>query len=116
MRALRPTLSCTDFLHRCCALGTAALVLALTLFAASPTAHAWLHDDDAAAVPANGHEDRCAVILFASGVAMPLAAPAIAPPGDVLAAAIKHAPESLCLRSPRYLHLPERGPPATRVR
>ena len=58
-----------DLLRRLCAAGCAALVLALTIFAASPGAHDSLHADGTART-----DDGCAVVLFAGGVARRLPA------------------------------------------
>ncbi len=112
-----------DRLRRFIAAASAALVLALTIFSASPTAHAWLHAD---ASDCSGHtiphdsdhsakDAGCAVVLFASGVSLPvgpadLTPPALPPQGvSPVAAAEFH------LVSPRYLRQPERGPPLSWV-
>jgi hypothetical protein len=62
------------------ALLSAALVMALSIFAASPQLHAWLHSHDAVATAHHGtvaehdqqlpdqDEDGCAIVLFANGV------------------------------------------------
>lgn len=96
-------------LRRLIAAGCAALVLALTIFAASPVAHDWLHvDDDHAAAHV---DDGCAVVLFAAGVSLPLA-PITAPlPGEAMHVGSLGAPVEIVLVSPRYLRQPERGPP-----
>lgn len=100
--------SFAEGLRRVLAGGCAALVLALSVFAASPAAHNWLHLDG----DQNGSDDGCAVTLFAGGVSLapsgiavplPIAAPVAEP--DAIAAEI-------LLVSPRYLRQPERGPPA----
>jgi hypothetical protein len=96
-----------DLLRRLAAGSMAVLVFALTLLAVSPAAHDLLHDQDA---PQG--DDRCAVVLFASGVDQPPGP--IEVPLPPLAWAIT-APESaaqIFLSSPRYLLQPERGPPA----
>jgi hypothetical protein len=100
------------------AAGSALLVLALTVFAASPTAHAWLHQTvdrcaaphHAPATPADDGETGCAITLFAAGLVLPFAPAAFAPPAAVPAGAPPAAAE-LFLLPPRYLHQPERGPP-----
>ena len=54
----------------------AALVFALTVFAASPELHGWLHSHDAGSPPVASpahaagpdQDDDCAVVLFAQGV------------------------------------------------
>lgn len=96
-------------LRRLLAAGCAAMVLALTIFAASPVAHDWLHadDDHAAAHVADG----CAVVLFAAGVSLPLA-PITAPlPGEAPHLGAPATAVEVFLVSPRYLRQPERGPP-----
>ncbi|MBM3854101.1 MAG: hypothetical protein FJ399_13260 [Verrucomicrobia bacterium] len=105
--------------RRFVAAGSALLVLALTVFAASPTAHAWLHQTDdrcsaahhAPATPADDDEADCAITLFAAGLVLPLASAAFAPPAPVPAGVPPVAAE-LFLLPPRYLHQPERGPPS----
>jgi hypothetical protein len=52
--------------HRALAALCAALVLGLTVLAACPQLHAWLHGEKA--VEAN---DACAVVLFAQGITDP---------------------------------------------
>lgn len=88
-------------------LGSAALVLALTIFVASPSAHAWLHDDHGE----NSSEQGCAVTLFAGGVAPALDHPVVVPPEDASRATRFAAIRELFLISSRYLRQPERGPP-----
>jgi hypothetical protein len=102
----------------------AALVLVLTLLAASPAAHLWVHSvagthtcpDHPAPEPVDSAgEHDCAVVLFASGVDTPVAAIMLVPPRVV---AQDNAPANAAevfLVSPRYLRQPERGPPASRV-
>ncbi|HVS53637.1 MAG TPA: hypothetical protein VHD62_14880 [Opitutaceae bacterium] len=97
-----------DLLRRLVAAGCAALILALTVFAASPAAHDWLHAKDGA----HG-DDHCAVVLFASGVSLPLGAIAALPPTATIRAAAVPAAEEIYLASPRYLRQPERGPPVS---
>jgi hypothetical protein len=92
--------------QRGCALLAVALLLLLTVSAVSPTLHAWLHPD-------GDHEanHQCAVVLFASGVALTpatvLAAPDLAWSEQRPATA-----PALFLIAARYLRQPERGPPA----
>ena len=97
-----------DLLRRGRATGCAVVVFALGLLAASPALHGELHHGTPA--PAG---DACAVALFAGGVA--LAVPVFAPPPH---STDHHAPRvvvraEILLDSPRYLHRPERGPPAS---
>ena len=84
----------------------AALVLVLSVFAASPELHDWLHHGDA---PTAG--DHCAVVLFASGVSLALDAPFVVPPSAVQHREPRALVREIFLASPRYLRQPERGPP-----
>lgn len=84
-----------------------AVVFALGLFAASPALHGQLHD----------HADRtvgdgCVVVLFASGVSMPLAATAPVPSTTDWHEYFPPASNEVYLDSPRYLLQPGRGPPS----
>ncbi|MBL9189413.1 MAG: hypothetical protein JNK23_18165 [Opitutaceae bacterium] len=95
------------------AAGCAGLVLALTIFAASPRAHEWLHDAD------HHHHDEgddgCAVVLFAGGVSLPLGTWALTPPVALTESSPRLAAQDIFLLSPRYRLPPERGPPVNRV-
>jgi hypothetical protein len=95
-------------LRRLVAAGSAALVLALTVFVASPTAHGWLHPDDATAQS----DDACAVVLFASGVAPALDLIQVSAPLATRQRVTPVAQTEIFLVAPRYLRQPERGPPA----
>ncbi|MBL9203414.1 MAG: hypothetical protein JNL39_23100 [Opitutaceae bacterium] len=109
-----------SLLRRLVAASGAALVLALSIFAASPQAHAWLHDaghhghahhhDEA-----QGREDGCAVVLFAGGVALPVGPAAPLPPLSRSAIEPRRPAMEIFLVSPRYRFQPERGPPANRI-
>lgn len=95
-------------LRRMLAAGCAGLVLALTIFAASPTAHGLLHDDD------HQHavgEDTCAVVMFAGGASLPVAPLSITPPTNLVQTVSPVTCGEVFLVSPRYLRHPERGPP-----
>jgi hypothetical protein len=97
-----------DSLRCLLAAGCAALVLALTIFAASPVAHDWLHlDTDGAAQS----DDGCAVKLFAAGVSVPLAPISVPVPGETPRVISPATATEVLLVSPRYLRQPERGPP-----
>jgi hypothetical protein len=106
MAARRTTVA--DSLRRMLAAGSAALVLALTIFAASPVAHDWLHLDADGAAQA---DDGCAVELFAAGVSLPLAPISVPLPGETPRAISPAAATEIFLVCPRYLRQPERGPP-----
>lgn len=96
-----------DFLRRLLAAGSAALVLALTVFAASPELHDWLHKGTD-----TGTDDACAVVLFSGGVPVVFDVPAVVPPAAEWTEAVRPAVAEIFVVSPRYLHQPERGPPA----
>ena len=95
------------------------LVLALNVLAASPAVHAWVHTRaDACAdhapqpSPRNGDDDSgCAVVLFASGLDVPAEPGALLPPASVLGGVLPVTAAEPLLSRPRYLRLPERGPP-----
>lgn len=111
-----------ELVRRALAAGCAALVMALTLFAASPLAHDWLHaaekrhtcHDHPAPVPsAEGHD--CAVVLFASAADVPVGPLALLPPRVLAGALSPVTAAEFFLISPRYLRQPERGPPTSRL-
>lgn len=98
------------YLHRLVAVGAAVLVLALTVFAASPELHEHVHD-----ATHTHHDEACPIVLFASSAdapAAPLTAPAPLPTARTLAPVIAR---EISLAPPRYLHPPERGPPASLI-
>lgn len=112
MSAPNQPASIADRLRRLLAVGCAALVLALTVFAASPVAHESLHDHT------DGHaaeSDDCAVVMFASGVSLPVGPLAIAPPIPIGGGDSRVEVAEIFLVSPRYLRHPERGPPLSLV-
>src|SRR5258706_165926 len=100
----------SDRLRRLYAAGCAALVFALTVFAASPVAHQWLHRGDVS----QGDHD-CAVVLFANGVSLPVGPVHVTPPVEVAGAVSPATAAEVFLVSPRYLRQPERGPPIRRI-
>jgi len=107
-----------DRLRRLLALGCAAMVFALTIFAASPEAHRILHEDDSC--PGHSHgpaetDHTCAVVLFASGIALPVEPLFVTPPTAVPAGISPVTAAEVFLISPRYLRHPERGPPLSGV-
>ena len=98
-----------ELLRRFAAAGTIGVVLALTVFAASPDLHDELHAGD--------HEhtesgDTCAIALFAGGVEMPAAE--VATPHYVANAgvALNFPGERIPFATSGHLLPPERGPPA----
>jgi hypothetical protein len=92
--------------RRLLAAGCAVLVFALGLFAVNPILHEQLHHNDH-----SSSDDGCAVVLFANGLAMPLAVHALPPPpAEWRQQAVCGSIESF-FASPRYLLQPERGPP-----
>ena len=95
-----------DSLRRSFAVASAALVLALTVFGASPALHNWLHTPGI-----NVGADGCAVVQFASGVALSVGAIAPLPPAIAWRETPAAVAAEIFLTSPRYLRQPERGPP-----
>ena len=95
------------------------LVLALTVLAASPAAHAWAHgrsetchDHPHPAEPGPADDDSgCAVVLLASGLDVPAEPGALLPPTSVAGGVLPVTAAEPLLSRPRYLRLPERGPP-----
>jgi hypothetical protein len=96
------------------------LVLALTVFAASPELHGWLHDHEPGAahhhdgqggIPDN--DDSCAVTLFAQGLVVPLSLVALAFTGQTLRLLDFAFGDRIVPESPRYLRLPTQAPPLT---
>ena len=95
------------------------LVLALNVLAASPAAHAWAHarvdacaDHTHPLSPQNGDDDSgCAGVLFASGLDVPAEPGALLPPASVIGGVLPVTAAEPLLSRPRYLRLPERGPP-----
>ncbi|MBL9209332.1 MAG: hypothetical protein JNL92_02640 [Opitutaceae bacterium] len=107
-----------DRLRRLLALGCAAMVFALTIFAASPEAHGYLHAHQDC--PSHDHatsepDHSCAVVLFASGVSLPVGPLFVTPPTTVPAGISPVTAAEVFLVSPRYLRQPERGPPLSWV-
>ena len=98
--------SLAEVVQRTLAVASAALVVALAIFAASPRLHDWLHSQ-AGLVGSDG----CAVVLFASGVSMPLGAIVALPPALAWHDTPAAIAEEIFVTSPRYLRQPERGPP-----
>jgi hypothetical protein len=95
------------------------LVLALTVLAASPAAHAWAHgrsgnchDHPDPGNPGPADDDSgCAVVFFASGLDVPAEPGALLPPTSVAGGVLPVTAAEPLLSRPRYLRLPERGPP-----
>lgn len=96
-----------EFLRRLLAAGGAALVLALTVFAASPTLHEQLH-----CATDTHHDDSCPVVLLANSADVPVAAVSAPLPPVTWISAAPIATVQLYLTPPRYLRQPERGPPS----
>lgn len=128
----RPAPTTLSPLLRFIAAWCAALVLALTLFAASPVAHDWLHaaekhhtcanhkSPEPAPAPrplahADADADTCAVVLFASGVEIAVGPVALTPPQLAVGSISPVTAAEFYLVSPRYLRQPERGPPQSWV-
>lgn len=97
---------CSEFFRRLLAASCIALVMALGVFAASPSLHELLHHHNQTAL-----NDGCAIALFARGVSVPLTVIAVPPaPVEWRRQSIADSTE-LFLVSSRYLLQPERGPP-----
>ena len=92
--------------QRLLALAGAAMVLALAVLTASPDLHGILHSADA------DHDDACAIVLFADGVTAADGEIDGVEAGLVASAANAIPPAEARWSPPRYLHRPERGPPA----
>jgi hypothetical protein len=94
------------------------LVLALTVLAASPAAHAWAHGH-AETCPGHEHppapqeedDSGCAVVLFAAGLDVPAGPVALLSPATIAGGVLPVTAAEPLLSRPRYLRLPERGPP-----
>lgn len=107
MNARAPLSFFAEFLRRIVAAGSAALVLLLAVLAASPELHERFH-----AAGGTGTHDQCAVTLFANGVSLACTTTAVPLPPISW---IEHAaaePAEIFVVTPRFLRLPERGPPA----
>ncbi len=96
-----------ESLRRVLASGCVALILVLGVFAASPALHERLHHSLRSA-----QDEGCAVVLFASGVPVPLAMIAVPPTPVEWRDQIFFGSTELLLDSLRYLLQPGRGPPA----
>jgi hypothetical protein len=93
--------------RRILAAGSAALIFALGLFAASPVLHDQLHH-----VTAATPDDGCAIVLFGNGVSVPVALSAPPPVAVDWCEPRPDGSTEILFDSPRYLLQPERGPPA----
>lgn len=99
------------------ALLAALCVLALTVFAASPSLHASLHSHEQAAasadaVPAADNGHACVVTLFAQGVLALLVFCLLVLARPTLAALVLRATDALAVARPRYRLVPSHAPPA----
>ena len=94
------------FLHRFLAAGGVALVLLLSVLAASPKLHAWLHSN------AGETDHECIITLYQHGVVTAVVGTALAVVARVLLARVPPAPVELRLPTPRYWLYPGRAPPA----
>lgn len=105
-RTLQSAGTAPPLFTRLLAAGCAALIVALSVLAVSPTLHDWLHGHDS---PTN---DQCAVVAFAGGIVLAAAAVAVAAPRIGWCERARVFPRTFFLVTPRYLRQPERGPPA----
>jgi hypothetical protein len=97
-----------------------ALVLALTVFSASPELHGWLHGHEPGAAEVGHHDghgqvpcddDGCVVTLFAQGLLLPFALLSLAFTGRTVRLADIAFGDRITPESPRYLRLPAQAPP-----
>jgi hypothetical protein len=94
------------FLHRLLAAGGVALVLLLSVLAASPGLHAWLHGN------AGETDHECVITFFQHGVVTAAAEVALVVVARVLLARVADAPAALHLAPPRYWLPRGHAPPA----
>ena len=94
------------FLHRLLAAGGVALVVMLSVLAASPTLHAWLHKN------AGQADHECAITLYQQGMAAAEVGVILAAVALVVLARIATAPAELHLAPLRYWLPPGHAPPA----
>jgi len=106
MSRVRPALPPAEGIRRLLAAGAVALVLLLALLAANPELHRAIHGDHEA-----GHTDDCAVVLFAQGVTSPCDTAVLAATPAEWSVIARPATAEVFVASPRYLHVPGRGPP-----
>jgi hypothetical protein len=92
-------------LHRLLAAGGVALVLLLTVLAASPELHAWLHGN------AGDADHECVVTLYQHGVVSAAVEVALVVVLLVQRARVAAAPAALYLAAPRYWLPPALAPP-----
>ena len=110
----------TPLLARTTALLAIGLVLALTVFAASPELHERLHGHEPGSasggpgeggVPGGAHgDDGCIVTLFSQGVVLALSLVALAVTRLGLRLADTARFDRIVPGTPRYLHLPPQAP------
>lgn len=93
-------------LRRISAAAGALLVFALAILAVSPELHHALHHGSGVTA-----SEGCAIDWFAQGVDLTVAARACLPAVAAWHAPVPQAGVELHIAAPRYLRLPERGPP-----
>lgn len=105
-------------LTRATALFAAALVLALTVLAASPELHRLLHGHEEGPPQAAGHrqaaddgDDGCVVTLFAQGIVLALAVFTLAFAGRILRLISFDQCDRVFAVAPAFLLLPSQAPP-----
>lgn len=106
MSTLRRSRLLSETHRRLLTAGSVALVLVLSVLGSSPELHRLIHGGADA-----GHEDGCAIMLFAHGVSAPsdTAVPDATP--ETWVALSRPETIEIFLTSPRYRLQPERGPP-----
>ncbi|MGC4074850.1 MAG: hypothetical protein QM760_20605 [Nibricoccus sp.] len=95
-------------LRRILAAGAVALVLTLTILAASPEAHEHVHHDCH-----NDEDHSCAVVLFSQGLWTTFDVVEVIAPSPTWSDHLPVSRPELRLVAPRYLRQPERGPPVS---
>jgi hypothetical protein len=117
----RPIRNRHSALSRATAALAVVLVLALSIFAASPELHERLHGHEPGAL-GSAHrdagpsrdaqdDDGCVVTLFAQGLVLALAVVALAFTGLTLRFEDSLLLDRIVPDAPRYLHLPPQAPP-----
>ncbi|MDB6127832.1 MAG: hypothetical protein JWM35_1728 [Verrucomicrobia bacterium] len=96
-----------ELARRAIAATSIALVLLLTALSASPDLHRLFHDH-----ADGGVDDGCAVVLFSHGVSAVADTAILAATPMVWHRAERATVAEIFLATPRFLHQPERGPPA----
>jgi hypothetical protein len=106
MSALRRPGLFSESPRRLLAAGGVALVLLLSVLGSNPELHRCIHGAEN-----SGSEDGCAVVLFAHGLSAPFDTAVLAATPAEWSTFARPATAEVFVASPRYLHVPGRGPP-----